>query len=100
MKSARRVYQAAGFLLQSAVLRAEADRWWSSIFLPLPAPWQLLPKALVGQEGLVRASGYFEPAASDHGLPQRLHKSNSQGLLGVRNERVVHLKWIVSAGTS
>ncbi|CAE7204449.1 ugtp-1 [Symbiodinium sp. CCMP2592] len=32
---------------------AVADRWWSSIFLPVPAPRQLLPEALVGQEGLV-----------------------------------------------
>lgn len=40
----------ASFQRQAA---AVADRWWSSIFLPVPAPRQLLPEALAGQEGLV-----------------------------------------------
>lgn len=32
----------------------EDDRWWSAIFLPLPAPRQLLPEVLIDQKGLVR----------------------------------------------
>ncbi|CAK8990341.1 S-adenosyl-L-methionine-dependent tRNA 4-demethylwyosine synthase TYW1 (Radical S-adenosyl methionine and flavodoxin domain-containing protein 1) (tRNA wybutosine-synthesizing protein 1 homolog) (tRNA-yW-synthesizing protein) [Durusdinium trenchii] len=32
------------------------DRWWSAIFLPLPAPRQLLPEVLIDQKGLAWGS--------------------------------------------
>lgn len=33
--------------------KQEVDRWWCAIFLPLPAPRQLLPLVLADQKGLV-----------------------------------------------
>lgn len=36
----------------------KVDRWWCAIFLPLPAPRQLLPLVLADQQGLVGRLNY------------------------------------------
>jgi hypothetical protein len=36
----------------------KVDRWWCAIFLPLPAPRQLLPLVLANQQGLVGRLNY------------------------------------------